>query len=1199
MNKNYRVVWNHSLGDYIVTSELARGKVKSSASSVVNDFVCPSLTRMVFISALSALSALIVNPALAVPAYGEYASGSGNMLNIDGKIIGTNETGAHGIFIEKGASADVKSSDVTTAGSKAYAVYAAGAGSNINIEGGSITTTGANSHGLVAGNAGKIYANNIKMNVNGTGLYANAATADAKNLDVTSYGYGVHGYGKGAVVNISDSNVTVAGKGAYAVLAENGAKTTSNNVNYFADGEGAFGGWVNGGSQLDIIGGSITTTGQGSIGVYGKSGAVMNTDGVTITSAGYGIYADSSKFNISNTTINSNLNGIYGTGANATLNVSNTNVFTQGNNTLGIFVKNGASGTLENVHVEITGEKTYAIYAAGKDSKFKINGGSVTTQGVNSHGLVAGEKAELTVDTMQIESSGYGMYANQSVIDATNVKIDSATSGVYGTGADTYINITNAEISGKENNGGGVKISNSAIATVTNSKLIATELNASGLVASNSGEIKARSIDVDITKGGYGLTTFFSGKIDVQNASINSSSGGVALFAASGGKINAENIVVDIDNVSGSDRESVSIWTANSDINYSDQNVTVNDSTLNIKGNNAIGIFTKNTRSDINLNNTAMLVEHGTAILAENAAATTVNLNNSTVLSQKLIESSRAESDSTVRSIILNASNYSVLTGDINIDRNKMDESVLTLKSHSLWSGAANGLQTLHVEDGSRWNITGHSNVDNLKVSNSVLNFEQSNVNFKTLTVNGDYIADNATLVMSLALSDDKSGGDLLHITGNSSGVTQVQVHNAGGQGSKTIEGIELIKVDGSQKGEFKQDGRIVAGAYDYALTQDSNGYWRLNSSLTAGDPGDPGEVGEGNGGEGSSGEGGSGGGNEDGGVISPEKPQPKRTHRARPEAGSYIANLAAASNMFTLRASDRTGVTDYFDAITGKYEKTTLWLRNKAAHGHFNENSGQLKSTTNSYMTQLGGDIAQWSLNGIDRFNLGVMAGYGNAKSLTRSKLTGYSAKGQVNGYNSGLYAGWQQDSVMKTGGFIDTWTAYNRFNNSVKGEGIGQESYKSKGFVASIESGYTFTFGDEQNRSLQPQAQIIWMGVKTADYTEQNGTRVRASGNNNVQTRVGVRAALDDQGKWAEGKNLRFTPYADLSWLHNSRKFGSKMDDVLIEQAGSRNIGAAELGLDAQLHKKISLTGNITQKVGGKGFNESSASLGLKVSF
>lgn len=1193
MNKNYRIIWNHSLGDYIVTSELARGKVKSSASSVVNDFVCPSLTRIFFISALSVL---IVNPALAAPAYGEYASGSGNMLNIDGKIIDTNETGSHGIFIEKGASADVKNSDVTTSGSKAYAVYAAGAGSNINIEGGSITTTGANSHGLVAGNAGKIYANNIKINVNGTGLYANAAKADAKNLDVTSYGYGVHGYGKGAVVNISDSNVTVAGKGAYAVLAENGAKTTSNNVNYFTDGEGAFGGWVNGGSQLDIIGGSITTTGQGSIGVYGKSGAVMNADSVTITSAGYGIYADSSKFNISNMTINSNLNGIYGAGANTELNVSNTNVFTQGDNTSGIFVKNGASGTLENVHVEISGEKTYAIYAAGKDAKINISSGSVTTQGVNSHGLVAGEKAKLTVDTMQIESSGYGMYANQSVIDATNVKIDSATSGVYGTGADTYINITNAEVSGKENNGGGVKISNSAIATVTNSKLIATELNASGLVASNSGEIKARSIDVDITKGGYGLTTFFSGKIDVQNASVNSSSGGVALFAASGGEINAESIVVDIDNVSGSDRESVAIWTANNDINYDDQTITVADSLFKIKGANAIGIFTKNTRSDINLNNTALIVEHGTAILANNAAATAVNLNNSTVISNKLIESSRVESDNNVRSIILNASNHSVLTGDIDINRNKMDESKFTLKSDSMWSGAANGLQTLSLEDGSRWNITGNSSIDNLNVSNSVINFDQNNVNFSTLTVNGDYVADNATLVMNLALSDDKSGGDKLHITGNSSGVTQVQVHNAGGQGSKTIEGIELIKVDGSQNGEFKQDGRIVAGAYDYALTQDSNGYWRLNSTLTSGDPG---EVGEGNDGEGSSGEGDSGEGNEGGGVISPEKPQPKRTHRARPEVGSYIANLAAASNMFTLRASDRTGVTDYFDTITGKYEKTTLWLRNKAAHGHFNENSGQLKSTTNSYMTQLGGDVAQWSLNGIDRFNLGVMAGYGNAKSLTRSKLTGYSAKGQVNGYNSGFYAGWQQDSVMKTGGFIDTWTAYNRFSNSVKGEGIGQESYKSKGLVASIESGYTFTFGDEKNRSLQPQAQVIWMGVKTADYTEQNGTHVRASGNNNVQTRVGLRAALDDQGRWAEGKNLRFTPYADLSWLHNSRKFGSKMDDVLIEQAGSRNIGAAELGLDAQLHKKISLTGNITQKVGGKGFNESSASLGLKVSF
>ena len=32
MNKSYRVIWNYALQCYVVTSELARGKVKSSCS---------------------------------------------------------------------------------------------------------------------------------------------------------------------------------------------------------------------------------------------------------------------------------------------------------------------------------------------------------------------------------------------------------------------------------------------------------------------------------------------------------------------------------------------------------------------------------------------------------------------------------------------------------------------------------------------------------------------------------------------------------------------------------------------------------------------------------------------------------------------------------------------------------------------------------------------------------------------------------------------------------------------------------------------------------------------------------------------------------------------------------------------------------------------------------------------------------------
>ncbi|HAH9279669.1 TPA: autotransporter outer membrane beta-barrel domain-containing protein, partial [Escherichia coli] len=58
--------------------------------------------------------------------------------------------------------------------------------------------------------------------------------------------------------------------------------------------------------------------------------------------------------------------------------------------------------------------------------------------------------------------------------------------------------------------------------------------------------------------------------------------------------------------------------------------------------------------------------------------------------------------------------------------------------------------------------------------------------------------------------------------------------NHTGGSGAQTLNGIELIHVDGQSDGEFTQTGRIAAGAYDYTLgrgTGANHGNWYLTSS--------------------------------------------------------------------------------------------------------------------------------------------------------------------------------------------------------------------------------------------------------------------------------------------------------------------------------------------------------------------------------
>jgi len=1262
MNKNYRVIWNHSQGNYVVTSELARGKVKSSRSSTAR-----RLTAGCVATAFMAISSVgIIQPALAAPAYGEYASGAGNIIDIQDKDVATNDDNAHALFIEKGATAHSNNVNFTTSGKKAYGVYVNGAGSSIDVTGGTITTTGPQGYGLAAGNGGKLMASDITLNTSGVGVYADRSNILAKNLSVQANAYGVYGLGAGTELVIADSNVNVNGNGAYALLAENGGNVTSTNSHYTTSGSSVYGAWANKGSELTIIGGSITNTGKESIGIFAKSGGVVNVDGVTVVSTSQGINSYSSAVaNVANSHVTVTDKGAYGllaenggkttsidshyitTGDSAygawvntgsELNIFGGSITTTGKAGYGMFAKSGGILNAENVSIDSQGVGVQAssqstiklndiqvksvghgLYA--DQSKIDAEMLSIDTQGVGvqasnqstitlkdaqvksvGHGLYADQskidaemlsidtqgvgvqasnQSKITLKDIQVKSVGHGLYANQSKINAENIQIDALGYGAWAKGQNAILSINDSVIKSNASGGGAVTATNKgSLARVNDSTLISAGNNTAALYADYAGHIDAENINVEITHGAYGTYSWYDSSIDVKNSKITSFSGGNAFYISGGSVLTADNVWVEMDNSLNPSIATAAISTSNPNVLYTAPIANINNSYLYVKGNNAVGIKSTFTDSTINLNNTVLEVESGAAILAYNSALLTVDLDNSKLIGSTLLESGKApegqEAGADVRGITVHASNHSQLQGDANIDRSKTQASSVSLDSGSRWQGAAHDLQDLSLAGSSQWNMTGTSTVDNLTAKDSTIIFDHSAGDFHTLTVKGDYHADNAKLMMNLALAGDDAASDKLHIAGNASGTTKVQVHNAGGKGAATLEGIELIRVEGTQNGEFLQDGRIVAGAWDYALMQDKNGKWRLVSDPIPVDPTPVDPIKD---------EGG-----DTGTVIAPEVPQPKRTPRARPEVGSYIANLAAASKLFTLSAADRPGVTEYRDALTGKVEKTTLWLRNEGAHGRFSDSTAQLKSITNSYMTQLGGDIAQWSLNGSDRFSLGVMAGYGNAKSNTLSKTTGYSAKGQVNGYSAGVYAGWQQDSQTRSGAFVDSWLAYNTFNNSVKGEGLGQESYKSKGMTASLEGGYSFAFGEQQQYRLQPKAQAVWMGVKTGDYTEQNGTRVSATGKNNVQTRTGVRATMH---------TATAQPYAEVNWLHNTQRFGSKLDGVKIEQAGARNIGEVKLGLEVNPSQHVGIWGGIAQQVGGKGFSDSSATLGVKVSF
>ncbi|EEU0316025.1 autotransporter outer membrane beta-barrel domain-containing protein [Escherichia coli] len=493
----------------------------------------------------------------------------------------------------------------------------------------------------------------------------------------------------------------------------------------------------------------------------------------------------------------------------------------------------------------------------------------------------------------------------------------------------------------------------------------------------------------------------------------------------------------------------------------------------------------------------------------------------------------------------------------------------------------------LSLSDNSTWDIKADSTVSNLTVDNSTVYISRADgrdVEPTRLTITENYVGNNGVLHLRTELGADNSATDKVVINGNTSGTTRVKVTNAGGSGAYTLNGIEIISVEGESNGEFIKDSRIFAGAYEYSLTRGNteatNKNWYLTNFQAT-----------------------SGGETNSGGSSAPTvAPTPV----LRLEAGSYVANLAAANTLFVMPLNDRAGEMRYIDPVTEQERSSRLWLRQIGGHNAWRDSNGQLRTTSHRYVSQLGAELLTGGFTDSDSWRLGVMAGYARDYNSTHSSVSDYRSKGSVRGYCAGLYATWFADDISKKGAYIDAWAQYSWFKNSVKGDELAYESYSAKGATVSLEAGYGFalnkSFGLEAAKYtwiFQPQAQAIWMGVDHNAHTEANGSRIENDANNNIQTRLGFRTFIRTQEKNSGPHGDDFEPFVEMNWIHNSKDFAVSMNGVKVEQDGASNLGEIKLGVNGNLNPAASVWGNVGVQLGDNGYNDTAVMVGLKYKF
>lgn len=847
---------------------------------------------------------------------------------------------------------------------------------------------------------------------------------------------------------------------------------------------------------------------------------------------------------------------------------------------IGVKVTNG-SATVSGGTISSGGNYGAGLYATGANAA--IDATDLTINAIGStynYGVSSENGAKISLKNASVSTTGtrgHAVYANSnSQIELENVDVSTIGSSTIAVRAENKSQLTM--------NGGSVTTKGTAIYTRTGSHIDADGVSVQLLNPATSALDSAGGSQITFNNGAINLQSTaqtalsLDGSIaNLSNTSLTSDAANTGFKLANGSTLMASGVSVVLGENAGAAASTILSLNGSGKSNT----VSLTDSTLDAAADGSTGVLAMGGSNSLALTNSRLSTPAGQAIAVQGGRL-----------------------DATLEN--------SQLMG--NIDAAAGAEAYLALNNSSVWQGSSQSLNTLSLTNGSNWTLTTSSAVTDVAVDNATIDLGGDGTQFNRLTA-GQFTSNNGHLRINSLLEGDDSSSDTLHITGDYSGHTQVSVNNIGGSGAQTVQGIELIQVAGNVNGTFSQQGRIVAGAYDYFLKEGMQGTthsWYLSSDTrdVPVDPGDPTDsvnpvvpvhpVNP----------------EDPAGPLNPDEPQKPTEPVAgsgsgvdkspadrsgskvvRPEAASYVANMAAASTLFFTTMDDRRN-----QALPPGSGQPALWLRTAAGHEKSQDSTGQLKTRSNRQLVQLGIGIADLTGKSGDNLHLEVQGGYGQAESHSTSAVTGYRSQGQIQGYSAGVGGLWRSDPQQERGAYVYSWLLYNGFTNTVKSDGLPTVSYRSQGFTASVASGYRqqmMAFSNGSAVNLQPSLQLAWIGVKADKVREANGTRVNSEGTDNLQSRLGVRTSLSRAVGQHQPGSATFQPWVEAAWIHNSKAAGASLDKAPVTRAGTRNIAEVTLGVDARISRQAKLWVNAGQQKGAEGYSNRTATLGASWSF
>lgn len=1023
-------------------------------------------------------------------------------------------------------------------------------------------------------------------------------------------GYAFHALNGGTIVPAGEVNLRTEGMRAAAVRVEGASSLVAlTGGSIITTGYGAAGVSIAGGGAATLTGTRIETEGQASVGIGVEGGTLEASNVHIITRSGLGhgvsvrggdvqlrdsvvethnsasglVVSDGSAL-VEQVRFEQNTSGSAVTleyGGNARATLRDVQINGTGAGASGISSGLGSQLLLENVDINLVHERAGSGLSVAGDVEFR--GGRIHTAGANASVIsfaTSGGGSLLLDDVVMDGTWGIGLRKG-SYLDMRNSQLEAEKSGIDLGLADGEAGVENSSITVR--NGVGVSVQGNSKATV-HASAITTGGDHNPAVAVYQGDATLSETRLHTTgMNAHALHTFGN---DITTPAISAwnvdvLTEGESAYGATARKGGSVHLV---------------------------------GSVLRTQGQKAHGVLADG-RGELTLANTHVITEGEGAWAAAIVEGGRLQINGGSLVSEKhggiWLRSSRDPGLTLSNGALVSGGNgialaldaavagrfdvllegHSQMVGDIVITPEDEDAGLLPqsdvhvrLADGSLWQGSSDLVQTMAIEGGSQWTLTGDARVGELQVLNSGVALSDGSGRFNTLTVDGDLHSEGATFLFEGALGGDDSAMDRLHVRGDTSGDALVAVKNIGGVGAPTVDGIQLIEIEGASLASYALVGRAVGGAYEYFLFQGgladpTDGNWYLRSQwfdVCKDDPAAPGCAVD-PGPDPDPGEGGEGGPLDPGNPITPPPV-------LRPEAGAYLANQSAAINMFFHRLNDRGRA-----AVPGGERQA--WARVGRSNADFNAVGGQLSIDGNTSVLQIGSDVLR-SGNAV----FGVMLGTGRADSRAASDLTGYSATGRVRGSAVGVYGTWLQDGDGTQGAYIDANLQHGRFDNRVQGIGLAPEHYDSRMASASLETGYTFNAwqGAASVLYVQPQLQLSYVDFRADRHLESNGTVIDQADAGGLSGRVGVR--VFGHGT-AAGNTVQ--PYLGVNWLRGSGTNTLQFNSDTLGADVPRNRYEVQAGAEVKLGQRWGAWGGMSAQRGDHGYRNVGGQLGLRMAW